>query len=372
MPVVAAIPAVFAAIGGTAGAVAAGSTVAGSLIANSGAKKAASTQSDAAKYAADLQSDAAGEALDFQKQQWQTAQENTAPWLTAGKAGLGALTYGMGLGTLTPSTQAAAADPNAALRTTLTEEAARIQQRLQSTSSPIAQAVYQGKLNTIQRQLEGMPEAPTSPSTTWTLSQAADGSYGMPVEKGELLKSFSMADYEADPGYQFRISEGQKAIDRSAAARGGALSGGTIRAGERYASDLASQEYGNAYNRFNNDQANKYNRLAALSGVGQTAGGALTAAGQSFANNSGNILTNAAANVGDLQTQAANARASGYVSSGNTWGNAVSGIGNNILQTFLQNQAQNQALNHAIGQTAPVGGLSPWDYDTITNALPAL
>jgi hypothetical protein len=62
----------------------------------------------------------------------------------------------------------------------------------------------------------------------------------------QQFRAPSMAD---DPGYQFRLAEGEKAINRAAAARGGFGGSGTIRDLARYSSDLASQEYGNAYNR---------------------------------------------------------------------------------------------------------------------------
>lgn len=59
-------------------------------------------------------------------------------------------------------------------------------------------------------------------------------------------------DYFDDAGYRFRLKEGQDAINNTAAARGNALSGPAAKAGMQYASDLASQEYGNAFNRMTN------------------------------------------------------------------------------------------------------------------------
>jgi hypothetical protein len=69
-------------------------------------------------------------------------------------------------------------------------------------------------------------------------------------------------NFEADPGYGFRLSEGLKALERSAAARGGLMSGGAGKALQRYGQDLASQEYGNAFQRFQQDRA-------ARAGLGQ-------------------------------------------------------------------------------------------------------
>ena len=83
---------------------------------------------------------------------------------------------------------------------------------------------------------------------------------------------------QMDPGYGFRLGEGLKALERSAAARGGLMSGATGKALTRYGQDLASQEYGNAYN-----------RLASLANVGPQAAGVMSNLGQTYATNVGNI-----------------------------------------------------------------------------------
>jgi hypothetical protein len=137
-----------------------------------------------------------------------------------------------------------------------------------------------------------------------------------------------------DPGYQFRLEEGQKALERSAAARGGLTTGGTIKATERYAQGTASQEYQNAYNRalteyqqayniFEQNQANKYNRYAGLAGTGQTATGQLGQEGTAASGEVRNILMGGAANLSQLYQQEAAARASGYVGSANAWMDAI-------------------------------------------------
>lgn len=83
---------------------------------------------------------------------------------------------------------------------------------------------------------------------------------------------------QMDPGYGFRLGEGLKALERSAAARGGLMSGATGKALQRYGQDLASQEYGAAYN-----------RLANLANVGPQAAGVMSNLGQNYASNVGNI-----------------------------------------------------------------------------------
>ncbi|MEB3202535.1 MAG: hypothetical protein VKK05_06955 [Synechococcus sp.] len=78
---------------------------------------------------------------------------------------------------------------------------------------------------------------------------------------GSMAQPFGMAQFQADPGYQFRMDEGMKALERSAAARGGLLSGGFLRGATRYGQGVAAQEYQNAFNRY---QAERQARLAPL------------------------------------------------------------------------------------------------------------
>ena len=61
-------------------------------------------------------------------------------------------------------------------------------------------------------------------------------------DPASAMRNFGASDFQADPGYAFRLSEGMKALDRTAAARGGLLSGATLNGAQRYGSDLASQE----------------------------------------------------------------------------------------------------------------------------------
>ena len=96
------------------------------------------------------------------------------------------------------------------------------------------------------------------------------------ADYGSMMRDFSMADYQQDPGYQFRLQEGLKQLGRTSAARGGALSGATLKGTQGYAQNLASQEYGNAYQRYMDQMKNRYNMLAGQQGVGYQAGGALS------------------------------------------------------------------------------------------------
>lgn len=119
------------------------------------------------------------------------------------------------------------------------------------------------------------------------------------------LADFPEYSFQTDPGYEFRLNEGMRALERGAAARGGLLSGGFGRKAIRYAQDYASNEYQNVYN-----------RIASIAGFGQAA-----------TNNSSNIIMGTGANVGSTMVNAGEARASGYIAQGNAWANALNQIG---------------------------------------------
>jgi hypothetical protein len=150
---------------------------------------------------------------------------------------------------------------------------------------------------------------------------------------------FGAGDYQADPGYAFRLSEGQKALDRQAAARGGLISGGALKAAQRYGQEMGSQEFQNAYNRaftgYGTEVAREnqlYNRQAALAGIGQTATGQVAQAGQNYANTAGNLMTGGAAAQAAGQVGMANAITGGLgtylnYSQGNALTNALRGYG---------------------------------------------
>lgn len=144
---------------------------------------------------------------------------------------------------------------------------------------------------------------------------------------GEFNRNFTAKDFQSDPGYGFRQSEGQKAIDNSAAARGSSLSGATLKALTRYGQDTASAEYQNSYSRWNNDTSNRFNRIAGVAGVGQQAVNQIGAYGQQTASNVAQGNMNTANNVASNTIQAGNARASGYVGTAN----AINGGINNYL-----------------------------------------
>jgi hypothetical protein len=188
---------------------------------------------------------------------------------------------------------------------------------------------------------------------------------------------FGMSDFVTDPGYNFRLSEGQKALDRSAAARGGLISGGALKAATRYGQDMGSQEYQNAYQRaltgygtkvdrsntafsrgltgYNADVARAdtgYNRLASMAGVGQTTTAQLNAAGTNYANTASNTLGNYSTAAGNAITAGGQGIAAGQLGVGNTINSAL----NTGASAYLNQMNFNNYLANQNNQRGLYGG----------------
>ena len=170
---------------------------------------------------------------------------------------------------------------------------------------------------------------------------------------------FGQDQFQVDPGYRFRLAEGLKGLEHSASARGGMLTGGTLKAITNYGQGAASQEYGNAFNRYQTEFANKLNPLQYLANLGYGATGQGINASQGYAANVGNAYTGTAANVGNLGMQGANALAEGYMGGQNARASAFMG-GANLLSALIGtglNYAQSQDLVNMLRQ--PNGGQRP-------------
>jgi hypothetical protein len=152
---------------------------------------------------------------------------------------------------------------------------------------------------------------------------------------------FTREQFEADPGYNFRLSEGLKALERSSAAGGNLLSGSTLKGIVRYGQGTASQEFQNAFNRAQIERQARMNPLQSLAGVGQTAS-------QQLAGQAGQFGSNMAEAIG----AAGQARASGYIGTASALGGGL-----NQYLNYSQNQAQNQLLQQALARRGgSVGG----------------
>lgn len=170
------------------------------------------------------------------------------------------------------------------------------------------------------------------------------------ADYGKYARDFGTADFQADPGYAFRQAEGMKALERSAAARGGLMSGSAMKGIQRFGQDLASQEYSNAFNRYQVNRSNQLNPLQSLMGSGQSATNMMTgAAGQAGQNQASNIYNAGAA------------RASGYVGGANALGGALASAGQAVSNIPML-QAQTNYMNN-MGRPSGTSG-ADW---SITN-----
>lgn len=386
--------------------------------------------SKAAGKAANAQQAAVDEANAITREQYEQNTKNLQPYMNAGLGGLNALQMYMGLGSGTGGRELTEQEIRNELRGQYTKAGSTgrpptVQEALQqagmnnATSQNFSNATwgYDPKAQKWGYQLEyilGGDAGGTSKNwvyaeptgaTPETVDEAAlnaavqerlsqqnvakqDPRYGSlleayqayqpykPYEEYKEYVPFSQAEFNADPGYQFRLDQGNRAIQNLAAATGNLNSGRALKDAMNFSSGLASQEYQNAYGRYNNDyttgfnshtqnyltglnshmqnyltgfnadQTNKtniYNKLMGLTGLGQTSATALANVGQNY---SGQVSNNLA--------QGANAQAAGIVGQNNAINQGL-GSATNALGGYFMNRGSGYS-----GQFQPssgVGGL---------------
>lgn len=158
-------------------------------------------------------------------------------------------------------------------------------------------------------------------SGTYQMYDAQGNPTGMGTGTGYLTKEYTPADFAQgiDPGYQFRLQQGQEAANRAANVGGGVLGGNALKGLEDYTQGLASQEYGNAFNRFQTQRTNIYNTLAGIAGLGQNAYNTSAQTGAQAANTVGNTIQG----IGQAQASgtvgAANALTGGLQNTANSY-----------------------------------------------------
>jgi hypothetical protein len=226
--------------------------------------------------------------------------------------------------------------------------------------------------------------------TNMLLAQLQSGPYASAkfggvegYDPASAMRNFGQGDFQADPGYAFRLSEGLKGMNATAAARGGLLSGNALRAGQEYGQQLGSQEYqnafnryqanraaqaqeyGNAFNRFQTERTNTLAPLQSLAGVGQSATQQAQQAAQNYATGASGAL----GNFGNAQASniigQGNARASGYIGGANA---LSSGVGQGI--NFYQNQQYLNNLNLARNPNAYGPGMMNTQPVGVTSGNP--
>jgi hypothetical protein len=306
------------------GGLAAGGSLGAAGLESSAAGKAASTQANAADYAANIQGQLGQESLANEEQTQQQNQANEEPFLQTGANSLASLGYLLGItpggtvggGTATPG---------------------------QTLSIP----GVKGSVN--------MPGV-TPLTGTANTNLGALGSL-MEAYPGGTFTAPTAAQAEQTPGYQFALNQGEKAVQSGASANGSLLTGGTLNAEQQFGQGLADTNYNNTYNQalgtyntnyntWANNQANQFNRLAAVAGMGQTSAQTLGTQGIQSAGQIANTLTNTGQQLGTDFQNAGAATASGYMGAANAWGGGISGATNSLSQmAMLQQLMQNNQSN---------------------------
>lgn len=243
----------------------------------------------------------------------------------AGSALSDILPYTAGAGVLGGYLQSNAAKEAAQIQADAANKALAQQQAnfelINAQQAPYRGLGYQG-INTIRSMLPGNN----------VIYDEQGKAIGTGIGSDYLTRQFTPQDFAAgiDPGYAFRLQQGQMANQRAANVGGGALSGNTLQGLNKYSQDLASQEYGNAFNRYQTQRSNIYNTLANIAGIGQT--------GQTATNQASTNLANAATNLG---VGSAAAQAAGGVGSAQAYTNAINNATNNYTLASLLNQRGN-------------------------------
>ncbi len=413
----------------TAAIIGAGASLAGGLLGSKGASNAAQTQADAATEAAKIQAASADKALALQERMYNEQIARNMPYTRAGALAQNRLLSMLGLQAdprYAGSAPQNAMLPQAVAQTSpqpamLTREQLR-QQLLAQYTTPATRGEY---INGAGMDQIGGGYAPDTPASVdeaalnaeidrlygqqqaqqqqWQATQGQAGQvgtipgedpyYGMYANGYQAAPDlmvgnyqdpgdFSMEKFQQDPGYAFRLSEGLKALDRTAAARGGLISGSAMKGAMRYGQDMASQEYQNAFNRYNANrtfnsnlfnanrayQTGQYNQnrnfntdlykmnrsdalgaLGSLMSSGQNAANQMGAAGQNYAGNASSTFQQAG-NAGAAGVNAAGqANAAGQMGFANSIGNAL----NNAASFYTQG-----SLLKALRRSTPV---DTWD-----------
>ena len=298
--------------------------------------------------AASAQTSAASNANSTQQAMYNQTRQDQTPWRNAGGSALGQLSYMMGLPGYGPSNGGSLGSSMGGPRTVMGGLNTGIEGwGARPQGGPATDGSGMGAEGTTAR--GGPLQLTNDQQSAWASSgydpsmyqsfldaQGQGGGYGAQGGSlgsamgqdasqynpaigsyGSLMTPFSQTNWQTDPGYAFRLSEGSKALERSAASKGMSLSGAQQQALSRYNQGFASNEYGNVYGRYNNDQTNQFNRLSSMAGLGQQAN-----------NSMANVGMNTANQIGSNQLGAGNANAAawtagtGALSNGlNSWNN---------------------------------------------------
>lgn len=168
----------------------------------------------------------------------------------------------------------------------------------------------------------------TDPSANFDASMDPSQYEGDPNDPqyGSFTQPFDVEQFYnyADPGYAFELQQGTQALQNSAAAGSGALTGSALKDLLGYSQNFARTGYNDAFNRYQTQQGNIYSRLFDLARLGQNSAAGVGTTGAQLAGNAGSFYSNAGAASG-----------AGLVGAGN---NLSSGLTNYWLMKNFQPQ----------------------------------
>lgn len=280
--------------------ISAAGSIAGGLLGGAGANKASKAQAKATKAA-----------IAEERRQYDTNRADLAPWRDQGGLAINRLGVLMGLDPRGGATFNESAPDRAAFTTAGTPAQAAFDAGDGGWSTPATpgtpgsfdQAGYDSALSGYNTRRSAFDSAP-----------AAAGF-------GDLTKKFTLADFWDDPvtkaSYQQGLDQGTKALANMAGARGNRNSGAQLKALERFTTDYTGNQAAGSQARFVGDQTNLYNRLAGISGTGQTAASQGAIIGQ------GNTNT-----IAELVSGQGNARGAAAIARGNAASGAIRNVGN--------------------------------------------
>ena len=280
------------------------------------------------------------------------------------------------------NTQAGSSREAALIQAAAAEQALRLQKQL-ADEQVLRNAPYSEAGITAQNRMLDLMGLSTRTGAAGYGS--ANQPYSMAgFDPNSLMRNFGAADFQTDPGYNFRLSEGLKALDRQAAARGGMMSGAALKAAGRYGQEAASQEYGNAFNRFQTNRASQaglftdaynrnrtrqldeFSRLGGLMTSGQNAAAGTGASQAAFGSNAANLMSQGAQAMGQGVIGAGQATAAGQMGAGNTYNNAINAAltgyqNNQMMDLFRKSAYSPQQIAYANRMNVPQYGQSLFD-----------
>lgn len=292
--------------------------------------------SSAADDARRAQQGAAQQDLNLQRQMYLASLGLQEPWRQVGQGSLNQLAqlFGIPYQQYQPASQIAGGISNAGGGALLSAKAIAAQIRSGKSVDDIIKTGFLGG-NIGNKQLNRLAAAGLSPEDINRLQTQMPTQQASAAGAPQTITPTGpdMSVFQASPDYNFRRDEGQRGIERGAAARGGAFSGNALRALTDFNSNLASGEFNNFVN-----------QRMRLAGFGSDATNQGQQASQYFGSQGGNALQNAG-----------NARASGIANQANIWGNAIGGVGQ-AFGNWWDQRNQNQTPWWRTPPINPAGG----------------